>query len=71
MECGQRREAIQVMSLGNSQHFIYDYFLEAFLNLYVVKFMGFAFDIMLKSSVSSKEYITIHLWFFYDLTFYI
>lgn len=61
---------MQAMSLRTSQHFVSDYFLEVFLNLYVAKSMGFAFDIILKSSVSSKEYITIHLRFFHDLTFY-
>lgn len=59
------------MSLGNSQHVVNNDFLEKFLNLYVVKSTSFAFDITLKSSVSPKEYISIHPWFFYDFTFYI
>ena len=54
-----------------SQYFVYDDFLEKFLYLYTVKSMSFAFDTIFKSSFSPKDYITLHLWFFHDLTFYI
>lgn len=45
----------RIPSLGTSQYVVYNDFLEKFLNLYVVKSMSFAFDIIFKSSVSPKD----------------
>ena len=49
--------------------FVHDDLLEKTLNLYIVKSMHFGFDSTFRSSFSPKDYITLTLWFFHDLTF--